>query len=444
MSQNTDLGSLVSFDLSIPSSFDPGTVVDDLTVDSDFSTIKGNNKIGKFILTAFPPDCDAKWLLPSTYFTDTSVVENWCGQFETATTTQELHLHLYIELVNSKRMRFNQLRKLFAEVIGKGCDISRNKRTSNHAQACSVNYVLAPSKRADGTEPFIWEHNKKKLSFDESLWKERTTKQAKPTKDETKQAILDLIESKPKHWTWEQIVHESIDSKFLLADCSWGAKFHAGRHAEVPRRVIKNIVVLYGAGGTGKSTMALNWDVREGEDKQERYYKRNFDDGKFWGGGRSAYKSQRIIHFEEFCGQETAANFKDICDPGKEGPEVNIKQSGTWLNHETVIITTNHHPASWYRKMCSNDPKQWASIARRFTHVLFYPTHRPDGSLNRPDAEHPEYYVDQTDELLATIDSYQDACLHAATHWPLAEADHFDEGEMCAPGFNPAKRQRLN
>lgn len=156
------------------------------------------------------------------------------------------------------------------------------------------------------------------MKFNQALWDDR---KAKPTK---KEDVIENqrkhIESKPKHWTWDQILHEDDFSKTLLCTCSWGKKYHEGRHAEIARRTINNVIIMYGAGGTGKTTLAHSWDVRDDEDKQERYYRRNPDDGHFWGGGRSAYKGQRIIHLEEFCGQEQLSRLKELCDIGKEGP----------------------------------------------------------------------------------------------------------------------------
>lgn len=380
----------------------------------------GRSRIARCIMTMWLPDRDPKWLDPTTYF-ETSHIQLWCGQFEECPDTERLHCHIYVEFTNRNRKRFDQLRSLIEEKTGKCGDVKVPRKSNQNQRACAVNYCLKPDSRFPDTEPFIWSGNKFAVGFNENLYINRGKSSNKKT--ERDEQVVHIM-SKPESWTWDQIVHENDASRHLLAACSWGPKFHAGRMARHARRTIKNVIVFYGAGGTGKTTLALSYDKKPDEEDNSRYYRRNPDDGKFWGGGRTAYRGQRIIHFEEFCGQETAGTFKEVCDLGKPGPSVNVKNGGTELNHETVIITSNHHPCGWYRHLCSNDPKQWNPIARRFTQVLFFPELRPDGTRNIPDDEHPPYYQDQTEVFLdPTFQAdYDTATNHASTWWPMTEA----------------------
>ena len=416
---------------------------EDFSFATDFGSDNGNNRVSHCIFTGFPDSHDPKWLLPDTYFTDTSILLNWCGQFE-STKDNVLHFHVYMQFKNKHRLRFNTLRSTLSLALGKGCNIKLPKhRVSEKSRACMVNYVLAPSKRAENTSEYIWPHSTKTLTFDAELFENRSTKKSKQDVDEERRLH---IESKPKHWTWDQILHENEQSKQLLCTCSWGPKYHASRFAETPRRTIANVIILYGAGGTGKTTLAQKWDTRDDEDYFARYYKRNHDDGKFWGGGRTAYRGQRIIHLEEFCGQESCSLLKEICDIEKYGPSINIKNGGTELNHDTIIITSNHHPAAWYRHLWRDQPKQWMPVARRFTQVWFFPECRPDGSPNIPSSDTPPYSVDQSEEFATLVNNYQGALDHAANCWPIQEADTYDAttATVYQPGFNPAKRMRLN
>lgn len=398
-------------------------VLDDVssigTMDSSpsYEQPSGNNLISRCILTAFPPDLDPKWLQPRTFFEEHKIAI-WCGQFEICPQTDRLHVHFYIEFKHAHRMRFNSLKSVIEKATGKPGDIQLPRRISKKQRQCAINYVLKPDGIADDTTPFIWADNKFPVAYDPSLRK----KSAKSKQDLDKERI-DYILSKPRHWTWDQLVHEDSTSQHLLATCSWGQKFHNGRYATTTQRLIKEVIVFYGAGGTGKTTMAQNFDTKDDEISEERYFKRNYADGNFWGGGRTQYRGQRIVHLEEFCGQETAATFKELCDIGKPGPSVNVKNGGTKLNHDTVIITCNHHPAAWYKKLCTSDNKQWPPIARRITQVFFFPEYRPDGSHNVPDEENPPWYEDQTETFRDRnfIMNFDTACQHAQDCWPLPQ-----------------------
>lgn len=374
------------------------------------------SKISRCIITGFPSSCDSKLLRPETWFKPESL-QIWCGQFEECPKTERLHFHIYVEFKNEGRQRFETIRKRIEQVTGKPGDVKSAKKASGKQRQGAVNYVLKPEDRFHGTDCFIWERNKFTCQY------KPFEKSKKNSREDVIEEQVNYIESKPKHWTWNQILHESDVSKKLLAACSWGPKYHAGRHEQAPIRLIKDVIIMYGCGGTGKTTLAQNWDIRDNEDFHERYYKRNSDDGKFWGGGRTAYRGQRIIHLEEFCGQETAANLKEICDLNKQGPNVNVKNGGGQLNHDTVIITSNHHPSAWYRQLFKQDNKQWTPVCRRFTKVFFFPELRPDGTRNIPDSENPPWYEDQTDTFLDKEfqASYDKAVQHAADYWPLKE-----------------------
>lgn len=406
-------------------------LADDVSVLSDFGTIVENNPrdiVTACILTIFPGNLNKKWLLPTTYFDDTSCVMNWCGQFEQAPTTDTIHAHIFVEFTRGKRPRFQFLAELLKRVTGSPGDIKRCRRTSDMSRKCAANYCLKPDTWIIGeTNRFVWPHNNHTLAFDEKLFaragKSKVDKQSKADLVEDQRTH---IESKPRWWTWPQIVHESDQSKALLCTCSWGKVYHETRSAEIPRRTIQNVVILYGAGGTGKTTLAKNWDLRDGEATQERYYRRNPEDGAFWGGGRTAYKGERVIHLEEFCGQEQLSRFKEIADIGNCGPNVNVKNGGQTLNHDTLIITSNHHPAAWYRGAWKKDPKQFVPFWRRISQIWFFPEHRADGSLNIPDEHNQPYYVDQTDEWKSwghSVESLSSCIEHAGEWWPIRLED---------------------
>jgi hypothetical protein len=382
----------------------------------------GNNRISRAILTFFPPNSTENWLSPEHFFHHTTKRINvWVAQYENCPDTGRLHCHVYVEFKNSFRPSFNTIKKIF-ENHNLQVSIRLSKRSSNKQRQCAVNYVSDPDKRACDCLPFeafFWPNNNPVVAFDPHC----VSKKRKS--DSTEEQRL-YIETKPIFWSWDQLVHENNHSKQLLATCSWGKSYHAGRYAEIPRRVIADVIIMYGAGGTGKTTLSLSHNEDKDPQKDTRYYRRNPDDGHFWGGGRTAYKGQSVVHFEEFIGQELFSRLKEICDIGKQGPSVNIKNGGTDLNHDTVIFTSNVHPAGWYRKLWTDDPKQFHPFWRRITKVLFFPPFRSDGSLNIPDASTSPYFIDQTDDWIAFQGDYDSAITHASVHWPLKEVEETD------------------
>lgn len=407
------------------STFQPDDI--SLMPDDDVSTTSRRDKVRACIMTMFPPDQEQKWLLPQTYFSDLVGLRNWCAKFEICPKTLKLHVHAYCEWDNTAAKRFQFLTDAITRAIGVSGNIQITKKLTIAARACAVNYVLKPDDLTD-IEAYQWPHSKHKLAFDQTLWDKRPAPKEKANKEDRSEEMRAYIDTRPRHWTWDQIVHETLKSKQLLCCCSWGKGYHAGRASEIPRRNIAQVVIMYGAGGTGKTTLARDWDSRDSEDLQERYYRRNPDDGQFWGGGRTAYKGQRIVHLEEFCGQEQFARVKEICDIGKPGPSVNVKNGGAELNHECVVFTSNHHPAAFYSGVWKGDAKQFHPFWRRVTKVLFFPAHRPDGSLNIPDDTTPPFYIDQSEDWQLMLGDYESCTSHASVHWPLKEAHIFDTG----------------
>lgn len=380
-----------------------------------------DTRVRRCIITIFPPSPEPKWLHPETYFEPSELkqIKIWCGQFEKAK-TGTLHAHIYLE---RQACRFQPLCQKFDNAVGKHCDIKKPRVCSSNQRNCAVNYVLNPNKRCIDTEPFTWDRNKHNVSFQAGLLKPKPTQSV----DATTELIVNHILSKPIEWTWDQIVHENIESQLLLATCPWGKRFHNGRRASTTTRTIENVIIYYGASGTGKTTLALDYDAHEDEARQTRYFRRNPEDNGFWGAGRTAYCNQRIIHYEEFCGQEAFHRIKEVCDVGKTGPPVNIKNGGAILNHSTVLFSSNTHPAFWYQQLWEKDQNQFHPFWRRVTKLIFFPPLRPDGSKNIPTDLIPPYYVDQTEDWFAMQGEFSRALEHAKTHWPMADDDNFQK-----------------
>jgi len=465
MSQSIDyenisinMSDLDGFDMDISSL--TGDVIDTLAPEpSDASVIEVNDdrtKILRGIVTLFfEEDIDslALWALdPESYFNDAKAcIKEWVGQWEICPTTNHLHVHIAVEF--TKRMRFQSIRDTFMAVpMVKGFNFKKGRGRSVHAIQCAVNYCIDPKKRHPEVPfnvAYFWPGNKSDWKFDQACADKQTSK--KPTKEQTIKEKIAVIDSFPYHMTWEDIIHSSEENKELFFGCSASERYHKTRHASQARRVIENVEIHFGAGGTGKSTFARQLGDKLGETtgRHERYT-RNYDDGLFWGGGITKYAGQACVHLEEFEGQETLSKFKEICDIGNSGPNVNVKNGGTILNHSHVVVTSNTHPAGFYRGAWSKDPKQFAPFWRRITKVVFYPSHLPDGKLNTPKCDDEVYCIDQTEEWKALEGNYE-ACLKMSERdWALKdELDSIKRGwnDAFVPNFNlpkpgPLKRSR--
>jgi hypothetical protein len=391
------------------------------------------NRIGRALVTLFVDKIDPAYLHPKAYFGRTwdKRLTKVAGQFEICPSTNALHIHLYLVFTRDARPYFHILRKTLNKDFVTGVNIARPTSHSANSSQFGINYCLAEEKRAPGTDPFVY-----KCSFDQSKWELRSTRKydasdvtgdgndskrpAKKSKsDKRKEDIIEYIESKPIHWTWHQIVHENRASKVLLADNAWGKRFHEGRVASLPLRVIEQVVILYGAAGTGKTTLSQAYDEDDADtSRAERYYLRNLQESKFWGSGSTAYLGQRVIHLEEFNGQVPLSEWKELSNVGHSGPPIAVKYGGTTLNHNVVIFSSNLHPAYWYHRAMANDHNQWPAFARRVTKILFFPSSRPDGTKNLPDDSNPPHFLDQTTEWKDSCQEYDGAVAHAEKHWP--------------------------
>ncbi len=387
-----------------------------------------NTKVVAAILTVWVTDTQAKYIAPESYVDDyKNRLVVFAGQFELCPITQKVHAHVYLEFHHKCRPTWGSLRTTIRILSGSEGNVSLQRAGSPRARIPArqgaINYVTDESKRHPGcTSSSLWAPTFPDLKFDPNFKKERdvgkeTTKAKAPLPED----IRAYIETKPFWMTWDEILHENEESKKLLFMARWGKTYQEGRAVSQPRRKIKKIIAMYGRGGSGKTYQAIHYDQQEDEPEHVRYYRRNYSDGDFWGGGNTAYRGQRVIHLDEFGGQEKFSDFKEICDVGNQGKTVNVKNGGTNLNHETIVITSNIHPANWYRNVMTKDAEhQWLPFWRRITELRFFPEKRPDGTANIAGEGIEPYWIDQTDEWISLC-SHDVALKHANTHWPIGD-----------------------
>lgn len=94
-----------------------------------------------------------------------------------------------------------------------------------------------------------------------------------------------------------------------------------------------NVIVLWGAAGTGKTKTAHTADPL--------LFQAPID-GKWWDG----YTGQKTILFDDFYGKVPYDYLLKLLDGYKF--HIPIKGGFTWKCWKTVYITSNHHPEAWY------------------------------------------------------------------------------------------------
>lgn len=102
------------------------------------------------------------------------------------------------------------------------------------------------------------------------------------------------------------------------------------------------LIIFFGSSGSGKSYKARQWlerDQRDGESYVE--VARDLSDY----GDRGC---PRLVLIEEFKGTIPFSDFKAIFDSGNKHPALRQRYRNVTYLAECTIITSNHHPATWY------------------------------------------------------------------------------------------------
>ena len=111
-----------------------------------------------------------------------------------------------------------------------------------------------------------------------------------------------------------------------------------------PRKWQTLCIVLYGPGGTGKSSLAKAIATKSGYD----IYTKDCS-SVYWQG----YQGEEAVIFHEFKGAMQISDFKEMLD---DHPwEVNIKYSSCQFRARLVVICSNYNPNTWYPTCVSQE-----------------------------------------------------------------------------------------
>lgn len=140
-------------------------------------------------------------------------------------------------------------------------------------------------------------------------------------------------------------LHASKDIRQYAANMTTDKELALFKQAEAfynatatPRQHQTKCIVLWGPGGTGKSTLARN--LAKKMYPEEVHYSK--DNTKWW----PNYAGEKVVIIDEFKGCLTLTDFKRMIDTGPW--TVEVKGGHRQFTSELVIICSNTPPERWY------------------------------------------------------------------------------------------------
>lgn len=393
-------------DTTVPSTIVTQPTTLPINVETYSDALADNKRIYLVTFMGLPHEPPiAEYILPQTYFNLSRVVR-WAATCEICPTTHRTHWHFFVHLKNATScMRIKHIVTNKTHREGINVKIPPNVRghgMNNHIRAMYF-YCTKEDTRHPGTEPYVYG-----LPPPEQV-RSPSNRSSKKSSTLTVENKIDMILKHPASASWASILHHDKNHQVALADAQWAKSFHLERktHAmeNVPRRTIQHVIVMAGHAGTGKTTLAKTGNFEGLSYNQNDIWMQSQALGQWFGNARTSnhYNNQRVIIIDEYHAGHpiTFTDFKTLANVGHAGEQVQVKFGNTTLNHEIVIFTTNENPWDWFRNMLLRSQANYDAFVRRITKYLYFPSHRPDGTVNEP--SHPEGPFYEVKELPSSL-----------------------------------------
>lgn len=135
-------------------------------------------------------------------------------------------------------------------------------------------------------------------------------------------------------------------------------QFKRPRREEPP-----NVILYYGETGLGKSRA-----VYDAHGESDDLYVTPLSNGTAWYDG---YDGHPIVLIDDFAGGASHMSLTTLLRLLDRYPvQVPTKGGHTWFHPDTIYVTTNIHPAEWYK--WEKRETQYPALQRRFTSVVVY------------------------------------------------------------------------
>lgn len=369
------------------------TDVDHRTTQS-FGSVANNRNTRKtrWLITTFSFPNGYKPLNPNIF--TASQVTSFAGQYEICPTTNRIHAHIFV-IFKSPGVTFahiqNKIRIYFGDdrcqikYIGATDDIRTfNYCSKERTRAEDMKELNCYYNRPSRAASTIRRHN----SVSSARSARTTTTNTRPPKV-TKQDLYDFLIAQPDKG-WYDIFHDTNTPQSIRM-AMWGSSLEKTwdtiRERVLPRNIIEQVIILYGAAGSGKTTYAKEFD------EPSKTYTKCRSTGKWFSG--IAFKHTTLI-VEEMDGRDIGiGTFLELTNLGHQAPTVEVKSSTVQGNWKNIIITSNRHPLTWYKQTFLAEPERWKAFARRITKCIYYPPTRDDGTPNRWTPETPAQFEEE-------------------------------------------------
>lgn len=243
------------------------------------------------------------------------------------------------------------------------CYVELSKPMRMKAAAAALNCVGAHFEPRRGTREQARDYCKKEGRFTETgEWDkggQGRRNDIAALKEDIKDNKVTELELFEKHEAMFRIHSSAMKYRLLVKN----------RQAKMVGYNKKEVFVLWGPTGTGKTRAAIEGLFTSGEVIEGDYYIVNRANTSGTGSWWDGYDGEKTVIFDEFYGDwMKLAEFLRITD----GYPMTVPTKGGHKNLEARVIyfTSNHCPAEWYPSASALDPERWAAFNRRLTLVV--------------------------------------------------------------------------
>jgi len=321
------------------------------------------------------------------------------------------HLHIYVNF--SDAIPFRRLVKYIETIFGTHPNIKQVGRLKRDAVRAFNYCVKSDTRDCDESTTYAFNAPSVGTSITGSISSSGSTRGSKTSLNTAKELLIyKLFYETHLGKSFDEIkaIEAAAGNRENLVLLASVAKSYIARYLEhltcvVPIPNIKNVIILYGQAGTGKTTWLSNNFKRYDSELSDDYHKHCYTQSRNLGSW-TTYANEQLFFFDEFVGTHfPLENILQMTDVGKRPPSLNKKGSHAQSRYHTIVFTSNVHPMLWYKNVYSDEPFRWTAFARRVTECYYLPAIKTTGESNtyHDNKENPEFVAEFIKEDLLSL-----------------------------------------